>query len=78
MGGVPPYRHSGVHEAARERPDNDFFFADAAVLEPHRDQAQNDGEQEKWQGSDDVAAEALGGLGPGRFFVPPPEPYPRG
>ena len=69
---VPPYCHCGIHEATGERPDNNFFFADAAVLEPHRDQAQNDGEQEKWQGSNGVAAEVLGGLGPARFFVPPP------
>ena len=37
---VPPDRHSGVDEAARERPDNDLLFTNAATLKPHRDQAQ--------------------------------------
>src|SRR2546430_6557528 len=72
MDTIPPYRHCGVHEAARERPDNNLFFTDAAVLKPQRDQAQNDREQEKWPGSNDVAPEVLGGFGPSLFFVPPP------
>ena len=49
MGGVPPYRYSGVHEAARERPDNNLFFTDAAALKPERYQAQNNRKQEKWR-----------------------------
>src|SRR6266702_421087 len=61
MPSVPPYRHCGVDEAARERPDNDLFFADAADLKPHGDQAQNNREQEKWPGSNDVAPEVLVG-----------------
>ena len=72
MPGVPPYGHSGVHEAARKRPDNNLLFTDAAVLKPHRDQAQDNREREKWPGSNDVAPEVVVGFGLGRFFVPPP------
>jgi hypothetical protein len=72
MPGVPPYCHSGIHEPAGERPDNNFFFADAAVLKPHRHQAQNNGDQEKWPGPDRVALEVRVGSVPGAFFVPPP------
>jgi hypothetical protein len=48
MHGLPRYRHCGVHEAARKRPDNNLLFTDAAVLKPHRDQAQDNREREKW------------------------------
>src|SRR5215469_14930461 len=44
MRGVPPYCRCSVRKAARQRPDHDLFFTNAAVLKPHRDQAQNNRE----------------------------------
>src|SRR5213076_3090799 len=71
MPGVPPDHHSGVHKTAGERPDNNPFFADPAVLKPYRDHAQNDRDQKKWPLSNEVATEVWvwGGLPSGRFFV---------
>src|SRR5215831_13898432 len=55
MLGIPPDCHSGVGQTPPERAKNNFFFANAAILKPDRDQTEDDGDQKEWHRPDDLA-----------------------